>query len=81
MPLPRQRNLNVPWRAGKDAAVKVVFAGREKFYSWLDDSNDSGEKLEMDWALDPNADPLETANQLEALGLEAMKIARLGMGK
>ncbi len=77
MPLPRQRNLDEALaELGEDAAVKVVFAGREKFYSWQEDSTDSTEKFELNWALDPKADPLEIANQLEEIGREAMKMAR-----
>lgn len=59
MPLPRQRNLNEALaELGKDATVKVVFEGREKFYCWQDGFSGCGEKLEAVWALDPDADAI-----------------------
>jgi len=35
----------------------------------------------VEWELDPNADPLEMANQLEEMGREAVKMAKRAMAK
>ncbi len=82
MPLPRQRNLDEAFaELGKDLYVKVFYEGREKVYAWQDGSFGYAEKPEVEWALDPNDDPLEMANQLEEMGLEAMKMAKRAMTK
>jgi len=52
-----------------------------KFYSWQDGSFWYKEKPEVEWELDPNADPLEMANQLGELGREAVKMARRATAK
>ena len=55
---------------------KRVNYEHEKIYNWQDGSFGYKEKPEAEWELDPNADPLEMANQLEELGREAVKMAR-----
>ena len=82
MPLPKQRNLDEAFaELGKDLYVTVVFEGKEKFYSWQDGSFGYKEEPEAEWELDPNADPLEMANQLEEMGREAVKMARRATAK
>ena len=82
MPLPRQRNLDEAFaELGKDLYVTVVYKGKEKFYSWQDGSFGYKEQPEAEWELDPNADPLEMANQLEEMGREAVRLARQATGK
>jgi len=82
MPLPKQRNLDEAFaELGKDLYVTVVFEGKEKFYTWQDGSFGYNEKPEAEWELDPNADPLEMANQLEEMGREAVKMAKRAMAK
>ncbi len=82
MPLPRQRNLDEAFaELGKDLYVKVFYEGREKVYAWQDDFIANEEKLEAEWALDPDADVITQANQLEEMGLEAMKMAKRAMAK
>ncbi len=61
--------------------MKVFYEGREKVYAWQDDFIGNEEKLEAEWALDPDADVITQANQLEEMGLEAMKMAKRATGK
>jgi len=82
MPLPRQRNLNEAFaELGKDLYVTVVYKGKEKFYCWQDGSSEGGEKSEPEWALEPDADIITQANQVEAMGLEAIKMVKRAMAK
>ena len=82
MPLPRQRNLDEAFaELGKDLTVTVAFTGKEKFYSWQDGSFGYKEKPEEEWVLDPNADPLEMAKQLEEMGREAINMVKRAVGK
>ena len=82
MPLPRQRNLDEAFaELGKDLYVKVFFEGKEKIYSWQDGFFGYGEKLEAEWELDPDADPIEAAEMVAEMGREAVKLARRAMAK
>ena len=78
----RQRNQDEAFaELGKDVYVKVFFEGREKVYSWQDGFLGYGEKPLAEWDLDPDADPITMANQLEAMGKEAVKMAKRAMSK
>ena len=78
----RQRNLDEAFaELGKDVYVNVFFEGKEKVYCWQEGFFGYGEKPLAECELDPGADPLEMANQLEEMGREAVKMAKRAMAK